>query len=251
MDQKLSCIIVEDEVAAAAMARDIIESNFPNVFISAITANIASAKQEIETLAPDFVVLDVNLEDGDAFELLKQLKEIVFKIIFVTSHDKYAVEAFKFSALDFLLKPYTPKQLIQAVEKVISQLGEDRYHLQLETLLQNVDGSNTPTKLILKNVEAVHVVPIATIISISADNNYSIFCLSDGREIMVSKTLKSFDEKLKSHGFFRIHQSHLINLDAITTIDKKNDKVVFSNHKELPISQDKKRMLLNYLDGLN
>lgn len=119
-----------------------------------------------------------------------------------------------------------------------------------EILLQNYERKGSPKKIILKNVEAVHVVHIADIISISADNNYSIFNISDGREIMVSKTLKSFDEKLQSHGFFRIHQSHLINLDAITSVDKKNDKVIFANQKELPISQEKKKMLLNYLDGL-
>ncbi len=250
MNKAFSCIIVEDESAAAEMARAIITKNFPNISISAIASSLKQAKVAIAKSVPDFVVLDINLEDGDAFELLRHFDSIPFKIIFVTSHDAYAVEAFKFSALDYLLKPYTPQELIHAINKVLSQLGEDRYHLQLDTLLENYDNRNAGKKIILKNLEAVHVVPIADIISVSADNNYSLFNLSDGREIFVSKTLKSFDEKLRPHGFFRIHQSHLINLDSITTVDKKNDKVVFTNGKELPISQEKKKMLLNYLDGL-
>ncbi len=243
-------MIIEDEVAAANMAEAIIRAHFSTVEITAKVATIAQAKTEIDKATPDFVLLDVNLEDGDAFELLKALDTIAFQIIFVTSHDKYAVEAFKFSALDFLLKPYSPQELILAVEKVIAQRDEERYQLQLETLLQNYEGNTKPKKIILKNVEAVHVVSIAEIVAISADNNYSLFNLSDGREILVSKTLKSYDEKLQRHGFFRIHQSHLVQLDSIISVDKINDTVRLSNQKELPISQRKKKMLLDYLDGL-
>ncbi len=250
MSQQISCVIVEDDSWAAEMAKQILHDHFDNVVVKRIIGTLSEATLKLSDLGPDFVLLDVNLPDGDAFDLLRGLNEVNFKVVFITSYDKYAIEAFKYSALDFLLKPYTPDQLVDAVNKVLGQLDHDRYHRQLEALLYGQTRANTSKKIVLKNLEAVHVVSLSDILYVSSDNNYSIFHLKGGKNVMVSRTLKSYDEKLAVNGFFRIHQSHLVNLEVITSIDRKHDQVLLTNNVSLPISQKKKKDLIAYIEKL-
>ena len=250
MNNTISCIIIEDDVNSSQMVIDILGNHFPNIFVTATARGVKTAKEKVLELRPDFVVLDINLLDGDAFDLLKELDPIFFKIIFITSHDKYAVEAFKFSALDFLLKPFSPEELIAGVKKIIDELDNEKYHQQLETFFHNYGSSNEGKKIVLKNLEAIHVIDIEDIIYINSDSNYSTFVLKKDRKIMVSKTLKFFDSKLKDSNFFRSHQSYLINLDYLLSFDKKNDTIVLKGDFTLPISQSKRKMLIDFLNRM-
>lgn len=251
MDNLVSCVIIEDDDTAAAMAKDIITSNFPHIHITASIVDIKTAQEQLSLLNPDFVLLDVNLADGDAFTLLRGMKEIPFKIIFATSFDTYAIDAFKYSALDYLLKPYAPNDLVLAVAKVLKELDKEQYHLQMQALFDNIKkGAPENKKLVLKNLETIHVVAVKDIVYIQSDNNYSTFYTSDRKKVVVSKTLKSFEEKLKGSHFLRIHQSYLINLDHVKSVNKKADSISLSGTVSLPISQSKKKILFHYLDTL-
>ncbi len=251
MDNSVSCVIIEDDVTAAAMAKDIISSNFPHIRVAASIADIETAQEQLSLLNPDFVLLDVNLADGDAFTLLKGMNDISFKIIFATSFDTYAIDAFKYSALDYLLKPYAPNDLVIAVQKVLKELHREHYHLQMYALFDNMKkDAPEDKKLVLKNLETIHLVAIKDIIYIQSDNNYSTFFVADGKKIVVSKTLKSFEEKLKGSHFLRVHQSYLVNLDHVQSVNKKADSISLSGAVSLPISQSKKKILFHYLDTL-
>ena len=250
MDKNFTCVILEDDIVSANFVEEVVVSNFPEVSVLATIASVEDAKKRLGTLGPDFVIMDINLSDGDAFEVLSEIENIPFKILFITAHNKYAVEAFKFSALDFLLKPLSPKTLIASVKKVISEIQNEQYHNQLEVFFHNFNTSGMDKKIVLKNLDAVHVVDLADIIYVKSDNNYSTFFLADNRKVLVSQTLKSFHEKLAGHHFFRCHQSYLINLNCIRSIDKKNDAIKLVNDITLPVAQSKKKVLIAFLEQL-
>jgi len=221
MDKTFSCIIIEDDINSVHFVTDVLTSNFPEIAILATSASIQEGEKLLLTLQPDFVILDINLNDGDAFDLLSKFEKVLFKILFITAHNKYAVEAFKFSALDFLLKPLAPNSLIESVKKIINELQNEKY-----------------------------IVDLTDIIYIKSDNNYSTFHLTDNRKIVVSQTLKFYDEKLSGHNYFRCHQSYLVNLNCIQSIDKKNDTIQLSSGDFLPVAQSKKKILIDFLDRL-
>ena len=250
MDKTFTCAILEDDINSAQFVEEVLRSNFAQVSILAKFASVQGAREKLIELAPDFVIMDINLEGGDAFDILSKLETIPFKILFITAHNKYAVEAFKFSALDFLLKPLSPKTLVVSVAKIIEELQNEQYHNQLEAFFHNFKTSGIDRKLVLKNLDAVHVVDLKEIIYIKSDNNYSTFFLSDNRKVVVSQTLKSFDEKLNGHHFFRCHQSYLINLNCIRSIDKKNDTLTLNDEIVLPVAQSKKKVLIDFLERL-
>jgi len=250
MDKNFTCVIIEDDINSANFLQNIVLSDFPEVSIFATIASAKEAKKQLQELQPDFVIMDINLLDGDAFEVLSEIDTITFKILFITAHNQYAVEAFKFSALDFLLKPLSPKTVIASINKIISELQNEQYHNQLEAFFHNFKNSGMDKKLVLKNLDEVHIVDLADIIYVKSDNNYSTFFLSDNRKIMVSQTLKYFDEKLNGQNFFRCHQSFLVNLNCLRSIDKKNDNVQLSTGDLLPVAQSKKKVLIDFLDRM-
>jgi two-component system LytT family response regulator len=247
--ETISCFIVEDDPQAFAYASSIIET-YQHIKIVGTSNTIKEAAMLIKELKPNFIILDVFLIDGNAFEFLPLFDNIDFKIIFTTSYAKFAIDAFKFSALDYLLKPYEKKDLILAIDKVVSDLEKANYQQQLSTLMHNISNKEQSKKLILKTTDAIHVVDIKDILYAKSDNNYTSFLLVDGKSILVSKPLKSFDEKLKEHRFFRVHQSFLINLNYITSFNKRSDEVVLNGNHDIPVAQSRKKNLLNYIDEL-
>ncbi len=247
MGEAFTCIIIEDDFSSSSFIKNVIVKNFPKVKILSTITSILTAEIELPKSNPDFVILDINLQDGNAFTLLRELDSIQFKILFVTAHNKYAVEAFKFSALDFLLKPIYPDDLVMSIHKIIEELENQQYHNQLEAFFHNYNTKNDQKKLVLKNLETVHVVDLDEIVYIESDNNYSNFHLKDGRKVLISKTLKSFEKKLRNENFFRAHQSYLINLSYVRAFDKKNDTVTLINSVNLPVSQRKRKELIEIL----
>ncbi len=250
MNTPISCLIIEDNIQAATMASDIITKNFSEIEVISVIPDVKTALKYLRETSPDFILLDVSLKDGNAFSLLKEVEQPAFKIIFTTSYSNYAIDAFKFSALDYLLKPYKPEELVNAINSVVEELSNEHYHKQLESFFHNFDPDNTEKKLVLKNLETIHIVNITNILYIESDNNYSTFYLENGKELLVSKTLKSYETKLKDYHFFRVHQSFLVNLRYMESFDKKNDQIILLNNTRLPVSQGKKKLLLNYLNKL-
>ncbi|MEP5255052.1 MAG: LytTR family DNA-binding domain-containing protein [Winogradskyella arenosi] len=249
MQQQISCFIVEDDPQALAYASTILEA-YDNINVIGNAKTIVEAASAIQLKQPDFIILDVFLEDGNAFEFLALFKTIDFKIIFTTSYSKFAIEAFKFSAIDYLLKPYEETALITAIDKVFKALSKTNYQRQLQALMHNVSEQTTSKKLVLKTAEAIHIVELKDILFAQSDNNYTSFLLKDESRILVSKPLKSFDEKLKNDHFFRVHQSFLINLNYISSYHKRREEVVLDGNHAIPVSQSRKKSLLDYIDAL-
>ncbi|WP_346883022.1 LytTR family DNA-binding domain-containing protein [uncultured Algibacter sp.] len=245
----ISCFIVEDDPQAYAYAASIIKA-YGAINIIGYSDTIKEAAIQIKKLKPDFIVLDVFLTDGDAFEFLALFKNIEFRIIFTTSFAKYAIEAFKFSALDYLLKPYQEEDLISALDKVKHAIDNTNHQSQINTLLHNINNKDQSQKLILKNADAIHVVDIQNILFAKSDNNYTTFVITNSKDILISKPLKSFENKLNGHNFFRVHQSFLINLAQISSFDKRHDEVILKQHHNIPVAQSRKKNLMDYIDQL-
>jgi len=247
--QNISCFIVEDDPQAYTYASSILKT-YKNINLIGHSDTITEAAHLIKTLKPNFIILDVFLVDGNAFEFLNLFENISFKIIFTTSYAKFAIDAFKFSALDYLLKPYEETQLISALDKVIIDINKTNHQLQLNALMHNISSNEQSKKLVLKTVDAIHVVEIKDILYAKSDNNYTSFSLVDNKSILVSKPLKYFDDKLKTYNFFRVHQSYLINTNYITSFNKRSDEVILKGNLSIPVSQSRKKSLLSCIDNL-
>lgn len=247
----MKTIIVEDDAPVLVAFLNLIKKFCPELEILGAATNITEAKQLIEEQSPELLFLDVEMPGGTGFELLKEIPEINFNVIFTTAHEKYALQAIKYSALDFLLKPIVPQDLIQAIEKAKIEFEKKANDLKIKALLHNMEEQNTKSKqIIVKDKYGFHVVNIKEIIRLEAENNYTKFILSDRDSFLTSKTLKEYENMLSKQNFFRSHQSHLVNLDYLTRYDKqKDDKLILKDGSEVPISARKKEVLLDKLQN--
>lgn len=244
----MNCVIIEDDKNTATVIKTIVKDNFKNINVQGTASSIKKAVQLITEKLPDFIFLDVNLDDGEGFEILTSFPTPEFKIIFITSYSKYALEAFKFSALDFILKPFSPSEIVTAINKVITEKNNNDYLKKITTLYHNHISNNK--KIILSNSDDIHITTIDDIVYATSDNSYTTIITKDNNRILVSKSLKSFEEKLTAHLFFRIHQRFLINLKYIKRYHKKSDEIVLQNDIALPVAKSKKEQLISFIKGL-
>ena len=197
---------------------------------------------------PDLMFTDIELSDGTGFDLVAKLGPIETPVIFITAHNKYAVEAFKFCAIDFLTKPIAPEELMTAVEKAKNQIKNNDLSAQLKLFKQLLEHSNDEKKIVLKDSKSVYFVKINDILHCVASGSYTDFHLLDGTKITVSKPLKEYEQMLASFNFIRSHHSHLVNISHINKLDKQDGgSIVLNNGIELPISQRKWEKVLKML----
>lgn len=215
----INALIVEDEKNSQDLLKELVEQYCEGVKIVAIAGNVASALEAINTHKPDLVFLDIELPDGDGFQVLEKSPKLSFDVIFTTAYNQYAMRAFKFAATDYLLKPVDIEELQDAVKRVVdkrSQESQEGTSEKIEALLQNIRSVNKPFKrIVLPTSNGFTVVDPQEIIRCESDRNYTFIFLTDGRKILVSRTIKEYDEMLRDFNFFRIHQSHLINLNFL------------------------------------
>jgi two-component system LytT family response regulator len=242
-------VIIDDEERARKTIRSIISVN-KNIDIVGEGWDVSSGIIAIEKKKPDLVLLDINLGDRNSFEILNSLNEIKFRIIFITAHEEYAVRAFKYSALNYLLKPIDASELLDSVNKMENQYSELQMQQQFNTFLAHYKEKEQK-KIVLKTAEKISLVEISDIIRCESDKNYTTFYLKNQSKIVVSRTLKEYDELLAPYGFFRIHQSHLINLKHLTGLDKKDGGyALMTDGSAVSVSYRKKEQLLRVLDGM-
>jgi two-component system LytT family response regulator len=246
-----TCLIIEDDVFTANDVKDIVGENFKDIELLKPVETIGEAKFAIEQFKPDLIISDINLKDDVVFSLFKQYDSIPFKIIFITAYSKYAVEAFKFSALDFLEKPFGDQTLIDAITNALKIIDLEVYNKQIQTFFHNFNPEQKKKKLVLKNLEEVHIVSIDNIIYIKSDNNYSEFYCNDGRKIVMSKPLKLYDNQLQGYSFFRTHQSYLVNLNFAKIFHKKDSVLELINAQQIPVSHQKANALIHYLSTIS
>jgi two-component system LytT family response regulator len=199
---------------------------------------------------PEIVFLDIQLGDGTGFDILELLDQINFNIIFTTASDAYAVKAFRFSAIDYLLKPIDPDDLKAAVEKA-SQTKRTPNE-SLEMLMEHSRQVYKPLKrLALNTLEKIHVVNISDIVRCEADVNYTLFFFSDKTKLLVTKTLKDFEDMLKDHQFLRVHQSHLVNTNFIKEFVKGDGGyLMMHDGSSVPVSTRKRNSVVEALNSL-
>jgi two-component system LytT family response regulator len=245
-------LLIDDEAAARNTLRRMLADIAPEIKVEAEANNIELAYELCMEHKPDLVFLDVELGNEKGFSLLEKPNIPPFKVIFVTAHEKYSLQAIRCSALDFLLKPVDPEELKNAITKATAAVDKDDIAKRLETLLHNLyHVEKEKKKLVLKTFDQIQIIDVKDIVQCISDKNYTIFSMADGARLMVSKNLGEYEEMLSDYGFFRIHHSHLVNVDFISKYDKKNGGVlVLKDQSQVPVSLRKKNILLKIFESL-
>ncbi|MBM3435377.1 MAG: response regulator transcription factor [Bacteroidetes bacterium] len=244
----ISIAIIDDESKARETIINILSLSKTDIRIAGEAGSVSSGFELISREHPDLVLLDINMPDGTGFDLLKKFEKIPFKVVFITAHEEYAIKAFKFSAIDYILKPIMAGDLLQAVDKANESKSKQDTEIKLTALLSNLDKIR---KIVLKTAESIHIIQVKNIIRCEADINYTTFYLDNNEKLLVSKTLKDYVDLLEHSGFFRPHQSHLVNLDHIVRYDKtEGGHLVMSDDAIVPVSTRKKEELFSIFEKM-
>ncbi len=245
-------LVIDDEVKARETIIDMLNLFCKDIDVIGEASSVSTGIEMINHYNPDLILLDIRMTDGTGFDLLKKLDKIDFYVIFITAFEEYAIDAFKFSAINYLLKPIDPDELTESVSKVKDRLEKDDYSLHINTFFDNLESSNNKTKkLVLKTSDSIHIVSLNEIIRCQSDKNYTHFFTINNGKIIVSKTLKEYEEMLSDFDFFRAHQSHLINLNFIKRFDKVEGGVlVMKDNSKVPVSFRKREELMKFFKRL-
>lgn len=248
----LKIFISEDETRTLNAIKKVVENYCKDVVLVGYSETVRETVNYLKNNSTDLLLTDIKFPDGTAFDILRQLPSYDFKIIFITAYEKYAIDAIKLSASDYLLKPLNPKELISAVYEVNNNLKlENSAKISLETLLvNNLTKEHKKRKIVLKTHEYIRVVEISDIVRCESDSSYTFFFFQDNSRILVSKNLKEFDEILCDYGFFRIHKSHLINIDYIENFERNSGFLVMKDKSRVPVAVRKKEALMQILNNL-
>jgi two-component system, LytTR family, response regulator len=247
----LRTIIIDDEKHQQLNLETMVKLYCHDLTIVDKASDIETGEQAIKKHNPDLVLLDINLGDSSGFDLLSRFTPVTFKVIFVTAFDHYAIKAFQFNALDYLLKPVDPDELCRAAIKA-SQIIQNDFNLQLDNLRRYMHAEERSSKkIIIKTFDTIHLVPVQDILYCESDNNYTRFHLAGGRQIMVSTTLKDYEDILADGNFFRVHKSFLVNLKYISRFEKaEGGSVVLEGEVKIPVASRKRDELLDLLDQM-
>lgn len=241
MTEQHTAIIVDDELNNRENLRHLLILHCPGIEIVGQAASVSEAMHLIKKVSPAVVFLDIEMPGGNGFSLLEKLQPINFQVIFVTAFDSYALNAIKFSALDYILKPIDKDELTGAVAKL--RPVNNNQQPQLSNLNNFLKGESR--KIALSLSDEIRLVELSNIVRIEADNNYCHFVLKNDERVLVSKHLGHFYDILKNQGFARVHQSHLINKAALERFVKKDGGyLVLDNGDQVPVSRTQKEHVL-------
>ncbi|TAI47210.1 LytR/AlgR family response regulator transcription factor [Flagellimonas allohymeniacidonis] len=248
----LKVVIVEDEKRSRETLKALLEEFCADVKVIATAESVQEAVKVLSVYSPDVVFLDIELQSGEGFDILNQIQDPSFEIIFTTAFEKYAIKAIKFSSLDYLLKPIDLEELKQAIEKARSRMDTNVYRQQIETLMQNLGRSQyKQEKICLATTAGMEFIPIENIILCKADGSYTSFILKNNNSLLVSKHLKEYENLLSDHQFMRVHNSYLINLKEVKKYIKSDGGyIIMSNDMHVSISPRKKEDLLDSMRRL-
>lgn len=241
----IKSVIIDNEKKSRKTLSNFLLKYCKNVEVLGEADGVSTGIALIKNENPELVFLDIEMSDGTGFKLLESFEDIQFSVIFVTAYSAYAIKAFKISAIAYLLKPINPQELIEAIEKYQKEIGLKGIHNKLEVLLGN---QSTVKKIAFPTSDGIELVKLNQIVHCEADDNYTSIFLANDKRIVVSKTIKEYDTMLSDFGFYRIHQSHLVNLDYIAKYNKNDGGyVILENGKKLPVSRRNKQEFLEKL----
>ena len=245
----IKTIIIEDEAHSMYVLNDLISQLASDLTVSGTAGHMDSAVQLIENSAPDLVFMDVRIGDGTGFDVLRKLANRNFELIFVTAYDNYAMDAFRFAAIDYLLKPIGMNEFEEAVGRARNRLLEKKRQHTIDVLLHNLTQQNEQHKKInIATNNGYEFVDLSNIVWCKSDNTYTTFYLTDKSKIMSSRNLGYYEELLTRNNFCRIHHSIIINMQQIKSYVKgKGGYVIMTDDTELELSQRRKSDFLKKL----
>ena len=249
--QLIRTVIIDDEAHIRETLTRLLLRYCPQVNLVGQANSVASGFKLIHDQNPQLVLLDIRLNDGTGFDLLKKFEIIDFRVIFITAYEKYAVQAFRFAAVDFLLKPISPEELAEAVNKAES-LIQHHFNSQLQVLEENLKTDiRQRKKIVLRTLENIFLVDLQDITHFESDGCYTRVHKANCEEILISKMLKEFDEMLSESGFYRVHKSYLVNLLHMTRFEKQEGGfIVLTNGQKIPVASRKREELMELFEKL-
>ena len=247
----IRCVIVEDEEIARKVLKSLLAQYCQDVMVCAEADDVVSGKAMIEAFRPDLVFLDIEMPGGSGFKLLSSIDNIDFEVVFITAYEQFAIKAIRHDALDYILKPIDPKELVAAVEKVKAAKYKKTLKKQYDNILKNIDPEQLVVrKISISTTDKIHLIDVDNIIRCESDNYYTIIFFKDGTNLMVSKTLKDMEQRLEEYDFVRTHKSHLVNMRCIQNFIKDEMMVLMTDGTKVPVSKRKKEKILEVINNL-
>lgn len=251
----MKAIIVDDEQQSHEVLKNILAKHHPGIEIAASGYNVAEGLQIIKAHAPDLIFLDIDMPDGNGFDLLEKIGEPSFHVIFITAHNEFAVSAIRFGALDYILKPPDVEELSAALDrarKVVSkQNGKEQWKLSTQSY-QDFKADRLPTRMIVSNMDGMHIIPIVDIIRLEADRNSTeIFYSGATKRLIAALNIGAYEEQFKQHQqFMRVHRAHIVNLMRVTKYIKGDSFLIMEDGTNVPVSRSNHDGLLGRLAEL-
>jgi two-component system LytT family response regulator len=243
-------VIVDDELDAIESVKLLLNENFSNITIAGTAQNVHDAQEIIALVKPDIVFLDIEMPDGTGFDVLEAIPDRKFKVIFITAYNQYAIKAFKYSAVDYILKPIDIDEFVNAVGRLEElNTSNPKAEEKIKVLLENVNGKR-PEKIALSTSESIEFVRISDIIQIEAEGSYSTLKFQDQTSLVVSKNLGEFESLLEDHPFYIPHQSHLINLLHVKKVTRLGNEIVMEDGSIAFLSRRKKNQFMELMSTM-
>lgn len=240
----IKAVIIDDEKDARFLLRNLITNNFMDkIRVLGEADDVDSGVDLIRREKPEVIFLDVQMKNGTGFDLLRHFDEINFEVIFITAYNQYAIEAFKFSAFGYLLKPIKTSELRNLLEKLENQVLSKKEDMdkRVTVLVENYGSNGEIQKLIIPSVEGFSVLSIHNILRLEGDRNYTHFILLDGKRVTASKSLGNYEDLLHTYGFFRVHQSTIVSLRHVVGYQKGDGGMVeMVDGAEVKVSRHRK-----------
>lgn len=244
----IKAVIIEDEFNALNTLDKLIKYTQKDIEVIAKIDNITEAITFLKNQTPDLVFMDIELIGGNAFHILEALDSIAFKIIFTTAYDEFAIKAIKFDTIDYLLKPIDSDELSACIERFKIGFKKEQVYKNAVNKVSEINQKETQKTLLIKTTDAQYFLQIKDIVRCQSDGSYTIFHTKD-KKIMSARNLKYYENILSEHTFARVHQSHLVNIKYIKTINN-NNTVLLTNSEKIPVATRKKSYLKQLLDTL-
>jgi two-component system LytT family response regulator len=246
----MKILLIDNESDLRSILKDLINRVSPDFHQMEEAAGVETGIEKIQSFQPDVVFLDVEMDDGTGFDLLKRLSTPTFQLIFTTAFNQYAMQAFKFSAIDYLMKPVDPIELSNSLTRASQNISQRNLHKQLEVLLQQLPGKPAQDgQIVLKDLDATYFIKITDILYCKAEGAYTQFFVRQIDPILVSKNLHLYEELLTPSGFIRTHHSCLVNPTHIKMYDRKTDSLVLEGGHSVPVSQRKRDSVIQILES--
>jgi two-component system LytT family response regulator len=243
-------LIIDDEADARLLIQNLIKKYFPEIGILGEAASKSEAIEKIELFRPDFVFLDINLGDGNGFEVMDYFKNNHLQCIFTTAYDEFAIRAFRYNAIDYLLKPIAIEEFQSAVNKVLSNSDTSLIFSKMDNLMDQISTKNI-NRITINTHDGLSIIKLTDIVRIEADGNYSTIYLNTKEKILASKSLKEFEELLPESSFCRTHQSHIVGLNFVKKMIKDDGGyLLMENGEKVIISRRKKEEVLQIISKM-